>query len=541
MEQNEKEIVDRVEDLDQYKAPTPTETEEAQLPALPPEELPEDLDPEVKSALEEDIAETLEDIQDDIQQAEWEETHDDDADDDRERLTKSQLLKLLMKKQYLDLRQATEEEKPIDLAELLEELDENNRLVIFRLLKKEVAAEAFSYMSDDARADLIEAFSDSELVSALEEMSLDDAADLLEDMPAGVVKRVLAKSSRATRDSLNKLLRYPEGSAGSIMTPEYVRLRKNMTVREAISAIRQQGENAETVYTSYVVEKNRLLGVVSAKDLLLSDFDMPIEELMDDDVICVRVNEDQEDAAREMQHYDLTAMPVLDTEGMMVGIVTIDDAVDVLTQESTEDMHKMAAIMTEDADATYFSTSVWQQAKQRLPWLMILMLSATVTGMVTTHYESAFVTMPLLVSFMPMLMDTAGNCGNQTSTLMIRGMALDQVTPADILQVMGKELRIAVIIGAILGVVNGARILLMYGVLYAGQYENVWGYAITVSLSLFCAVVLAKLVGGSLPLLAKKIGLDPALMASPFVTTIVDACSLLLYFRIAMTVFGVFM
>ena len=237
MDQNENKIVDRVEDLDQYKQPTPTETEEAQLPALPPEELPEDLDPEVKSALEEDIAETLEDIQDDIQQAEWEETHDDDVDDDRERLTKSQLLKLLMKKQYLDLRQATEEEKPIDLAELLEELDENNRLVIFRLLKKEVAAEAFSYMSDDARADLIEAFSDSELVSALEEMSLDDAADLLEDMPAGVVKRVLAKSSRATRDSLNKLLRYPEGSAGSIMTPEYVRLRRNMTVREAISGV----------------------------------------------------------------------------------------------------------------------------------------------------------------------------------------------------------------------------------------------------------------------------------------------------------------
>ena len=538
---DENEIIDQVADLERHKRATPTATEEAALPQLPPEELPEDLSPEVKAALTEDIEETMEDIREDIREAERDEEREDDPDDERERLTKSQLLKLLMKKQYLDLRQATEEEKPVDLAELLEELDENNRLVIFRLLKKDVAAEAFAYMSDEARADLVEAFSDAELVTALEEMSLDDAADLLEDMPAGVVKRVLAKSSKETRDSLNKLLRYPEGSAGSIMTPEYVRLRENMNVKQALKEIREQGENAETVYTSYIVEKNRLLGVVSAKDLLLSDFETPIRDLMDDNVICVRATDDQEEVAREMQRYDLGAMPVLDAEGMLVGIVTIDDAVDVLTQESTEDMHKMAAIMTEDADATYFSTSVWQQAKQRLPWLLILMLSATVTGLVTTHYEGAFVTMPLLVSFMPMLMDTAGNCGNQTSTLMIRGMALDQVTPSDILQVMGKELRIAVIVGSILGLVNGLRILLMYGVFQTGKYDNVMGYAIVVSVSLFCAVVLAKIVGGALPLLAKKIGLDPALMASPFITTIVDACSLLLYFRIAMAVFGVMM
>ena len=538
MEQKNKHVIDQVEDLERQSNPTPTETSEADMPQLPPEELPADLLPEVKEALQEDIEETMEDIQEDIEQAEWEEKRDDDLDDDREVLTKSQLLKLLMKKQYLDLRAATEEQNPVDLAELLEELDENNRLVVFRLLQKEVAAEAFAYMSDDARADLVEAFSDAELVSALEEMSLDDAADLLEDMPAAVVKRVLAKSSKETRDSLNKLLRYPESSAGSIMTPEYVRLRESMTVKEALQAIREQGENAETIYTSYIVEKNHLLGVVSAKDLLLSDFDTPITELMDDNVICVRATDDQEEVAREMQRYDLGAMPVLDAEGLMVGIVTIDDAVDVLTQESTEDMHKMAAIMTEDADATYFGTSVWQQAKQRLPWLLILMLSATVTGMVTTHYEGAFVTMPLLVSFMPMLMDTAGNCGNQTSTLMIRGMALDQVSPTDILKVMGKELRIALIVGAILGLVNGARIMLMYGVFEAGKYQHVWAYALVVSISLFCAVVLAKIVGGSLPLLAKKIGLDPALMASPFITTIVDACSLLLYFRIAMAVFN---
>ncbi len=541
MEQQNKETITHVEDLNRQKDPTPTQTHEAILPELPPEELPEDLAPEIKEALEEDIAETMEDIREDIQEAVRAESREEEPDSERERLTKSQLLKLLMKKQYTDLRQATEEELPADLAELLEELDENNRLVVFRLLQKEVATEAFAYMSDEARTDLVESFSDGELVNALEEMSLDDAADLLEDMPAAVVKRILAKSSNETRESLNKLLCYPEGSAGSIMTPEYVRLKKNMTVQQAIAAIRQQGENAETVYTSYIVEKNRLLGVVSAKDLLLSDFDTPIAQLMDDNVVCVRATDDQEDVAREMQRYDFTAMPVLDAEGMLVGIVTIDDAVDVLTQESTEDMQKMAAIMPDDVDATYFATPVWQQAKQRLPWLLILMLSATVTGMVTSHYEAAFVSMPLLVSFMPMLMGTAGNCGNQTSTLMIRGLALDQVTTSDIFRVMGKELRIAAIVGAILGIVNGARILLMYGVFYHGQYDNVMGYAITVSLALFCAVILAKLVGGALPLLVKKVGLDPALMASPFIATIVDTCSLLLYFRIAMLVFDVYM
>ena len=513
-------------------------TVDAAEQALPVQELPADIPAEVRQKLAEDLNdEATEDLKQDMREAEKEEANDEEVKANPEMLTKSRLLKLLIKKQYVKLREVTEEEQPADLAELLEELDENNRLVVFRLLKKEVATEAFAYMSDEARDDLVNAFSDVELVSAIEEMSLDDAADLLEDMPAGVVKRVLEKSSRETRESLNKLLNYPESSAGSLMTPEYVRLREDMTVEQAFDAIRKQGENAETVYTCYVVERNRLKGVVSARSLLLSDRNIPVSEIMDDNVVAVKVTDDQEYVAREMQRYDFTAMPVLDNEGMFVGIITIDDAIDVLTDESTEDMQKMAAILPDDDATTYFGTSVWTHAKQRIPWLLILMLSATFTGMVTTHYEEAFVSLPLLVSFMPMLMDTAGNCGNQISTLMVRGLALGEVEPADFMRVLGKELRVSAIVGAVLGIVNGLRIYLMYTFLFPGQYANVMGYAIVVSVSLFFSVILAKLVGGMLPLAAKKLGADPAIMATPFITTIVDACSLILYFQIAQLVF----
>ena len=470
---------------------------------LPVQELPADIPAEVRQKLAEDLnEEATEDLKQDMREAEREEANDEEVKANPEMLTKSRLLKLLIKKQYVKLREVTEEEQPADLAELLEELDENNRLVVFRLLKKEVATEAFAYMSDEARDDLVNAFSDVELVSAIEEMSLDDAADLLEDMPAGVVKRVLEKSSRETRESLNKLLNYPESSAGSLMTPEYVRLRMDMTVEQAFAAIRKQGENAETVYTCYVVESNRLQGVVSARNLLLADPKTPITEIMEDNLVTVKVTDDQEFVAREMQRYDFTAMPVLDNEGMFVGIITIDDAIDVLTDESTEDMQKMAAILPDDDATTYFGTSVWTHAKQRIPWLLILMLSATFTGMVTTHYEEA---RPATVEG-----HTAGNCGNQISTLMVRGLALGEVEPADFMRVLGKELRVSAIVGAVLGIVNGLRIYLMYTFLFPGQYANVMGYAIVVSVSLFFSVILAKLVGGMLPLAAKKLGADPA-------------------------------
>ncbi len=449
------------------------------------------------------------------------------------RETKNQLLKLLLKKQYKELRELTTDLHPADLAQVLEEFDENNRLVIFRLLRKDIATEAFTYLSDDTRSEMVEGFSDAEIVNTLEEISLDDAADMLEDMPASVVKRVLAKSKKDTRESLNKLLRYPEYSAGSIMTPEYIRFRQDMTVREALLAIKKQGPDAETVYTGFVVEKNRLIGVISAKDLLLSDDDVKITELMDDNIITVQATDDQEDVARQMQKYDFTTMPVVDNEGMLVGIVTIDDAVDVLVDESTEDMQKMAAILPEDQAATYFGTSVWQHAKQRIPWLMILMLSATFTGMVTTHYEASFAAIPLLVSFMPMLMDTPGNCGNQVATLMVRGLALGEVHVKDIGKVLWKELRVSLTVGVILGAVNGIRILLMYH-----SDPDVIRYAIVVSISLFFAIVISKLVGAMLPLAAKAAHLDPAIMATPFITTIVDACSLVVFFRIAGVIFA---
>ena len=358
---------------------------------MPVQELPADIPAEVREKLARDLndKEAAEDLKQDVRDAEKEEARE--APPAPNKLTKSRLLKLLVKKQYVKLREVTEDMQPADLAELLEELDENNRLVVFRLLKKEVATEVFTYMSDEARDELVDEFTDIELITAIEEMSLDDAADLLEDMPAGVVKRVLEKSSPQTRESLNKLLHYPENSAGSLMTLEYVRLRKEMDVKQAFAAIRQQGEQAETLYTCYVVEKNRLLGIVSVRSLLLADLDTPITEIMDENVIAVRVTDDQEFVSREMQRYDFTAMPVLDNEGMFVGIITIDDAIDVLTEESTEDMQKMAAILPDDEATTYFGTSVWTHAKQRIPWLMILMLSATFTGMVTTHYEQAFV------------------------------------------------------------------------------------------------------------------------------------------------------
>ena len=451
---------------------------------------------------------------------------------------KKNLLDLLLRKRYRDIRDITSEMHPADLAEILDDLDQNNRLVIFRLLRKDVAAEAFSYMTDESINELVEGFSDMEIVNTLERISLDDAADMLEDMPASIVNRVLAKSKKETRDSLNKLLRYPEYSAGSIMTPEYIRIFKDDTVQDALKRIRQQGPDAETVYTCFVVEGRKLIGVVEVKDLLLADMEDPITDIMDDSFIAVNVLDDQEEVAMQMRKYDYTVMPVVDNEGMMVGIVTIDDAVDVLTDESTEDMQKMAAILPEEQAQSYFGTTIWSHAKSRIPWLLILMLSATFTGLITAHYESSFAVLPLLVAFMPMLMDTPGNCGNQACTLMVRGLALEEVHVTDIGKVIWKELRIALLVGGILAVVNGVRIYLMYNVFAKNPDPNALKYAVVVSVALLCAITMAKIVGAALPLIAKFFGADPAVMATPFITTIVDACSLIIYFHIAGIIFA---
>ena len=497
--------------------------------SLPMPELPADIPAEVRRKLAEDLSEeATEDLKQDVRDAEEEEARDEEVKANPEMLTKSRLLKMLVKKQYVKLREVTEEEQPADLAELLEELDENNRLVVFRLLKKEVATEAFAYMSDEARDDLVNAFSDVELVSAIEEMSLDDAADLLEDMPAGVVKRVLEKSSKQTRESLNKLLNYPESSAGSLMTPEYVRLRKEMNVSDALAAIRRQGENAETVYTNYVVERNRLLGVVSARSLLLADPQTPIADIMDDNVVAVKVTDDQEYVAREMQRYDFTAMPVLDNEGMFVGIITIDDIVDVIQDENTEDIKKMAAIIPSDED--YMKTSVWSLVAHRLPWLMLLMISATFTSTIITHFETLLSGAVLLTAFIPMLMDSAGNSGSQTSVTVIRNLALGEIELRDWPHVLAKEIGVAVVSGAALALVNFLRIIIFT--------STSMMIAAVVSVTLFCTVIIAMIVGCLLPIGAKKLGFDPAVMASPMITTIVDACSLMIYFLIATSMLG---
>lgn len=444
-------------------------------------------------------------------------------------MEKEEILQLLEEKSYRQLREATEDMQPADLAEMLEEMDLRQRLLVFRLMKKDVAAETFAYLDNDARSEMVEAFSDAELTSALEQMALDDAADLLEEMPASVVKRVLSRSDPHTRDALNRLLNYPADSAGSIMTPEYVRLRRGTTVADAFTAIRRQGEQAETVYICYVVERNRLEGVVTARDLLLANPDDAIDELMDENVIRVQVTDDKEFVANEMNRYGFMAMPVVDSEGFMVGIVTLDDASDVLIEEATEDIQKMAAIAAPPEDS-YFSTSVWAHARSRIPWLLILMLSATFTGMIITHYENAFAALPLLVSFIPMLMDTSGNCGNQSSTLMVRGLALGDIRPADILRVIFKEARVALLVGLVLAAANGLRIFIMYRDLRL---------AVLISVTLVLAILIAKLIGCSLPLLVQRVGLDPALMASPFITTIVDACAITIYFSIATRMFQI--
>lgn len=436
------------------------------------------------------------------------------------------VLALLDQKNYKQLRQLSEELQPADLAELLEDMEQQQRLLVFRLLQKEVAAEAFAYMEPDARGELVEALSDAKLTEVLEEMALDDAADVLEEMPASVVKRVLANSSKETREILNKLLHYPEDSAGSIMNAEYVRLGKELSVREAFNVIRRVGENAETVYICYVVERNRLIGVVTARDLMLASPEELVQELMDENVISVQVTDDKEFVANEMNRYGFLAMPVVDSEGMLVGIVTLDDATDVLIEEATEDIQGMAAI--HPSEDSYFATSVWAHARNRIPWLLVLMLSATFTGMILNHYEAAFAAVPLLVSFIPMLMDTGGNCGNQSSVLMVRGMALNEIQPRDAARVAFKEFRVALIVGGVLSLVNGIRVLLMYRDLRL---------AVLIAVSLLLAVIIAKLIGCILPLAVQRIGLDPALMASPFITTIVDACSITIYFGIATQMF----
>ena len=434
------------------------------------------------------------------------------------------LMQLLEERRFAALRDALQEENDIDIADFLESLDAEEATVVFRMLKKEMAAEVFSNLSADTQKVIVDSITDQEIVGIIEDLYVDDAVDALEELPANVVKRILKNAKPETRNLINQFLKYEENTAGSIMTAEFVDLKRGMTVAEAIAHIRRTGEDRETIYTCYVTGPSRVLeGVVTVKELLLSRDDQRIEEIMDDDVICVTTTEDREEVARTLAKYNLLSLPVVDQENRLVGIVTIDDAVEVMEQEATEDFEKMAAMSP--SEKPYLKTGVFTMARKRFMWLLVLMVSGMITGGILGQYEAAFASMPLLVTFIPMLTDTGGNAGSQSSTLVIRGMALSEISTKDLFAVMWKEIRVSLIVGIGLGAVNFVRLILTY----PGN-EMV---ALTVTLALVATVLIAKTIGGALPILAKFLKADPAIMAAPLITTIVDALSLIIYFTIA--------
>ena len=439
--------------------------------------------------------------------------------------------KLQSDKKYKTLRDVLSTMNPADIAAVFEDLEEERLPVLFRLLPKELAADTFVEMEPEAQELLIQGFSDSELKEVLDELYLDDAVDLVEEMPANVVKRILRQADPDMRASINELLRYPEDSAGSIMTTEFVSLRPQQTVEEAFRRIRRTGVDKETIYTCYVTDNaNHLIGIVTVRELLLSDYDDAIGSIMTPNVISVGTHEDQEEAARMCSRYAFLALPVVDGENRLVGIVTFDDAMDVIEEETTEDMEIMAAITP--SDKSYMRSGVLQIWKQRIPWLLLLMISATFTGIIITSFENALAAQVALVGFIPMLMDTGGNSGSQSSVTIIRGLSLEEIEFTDLFQVVWKEIRVAVLCGLCLALACYAKIMLIDRMLM-GNDAVTPAIALIVCLTLAVTVLMAKTVGCTLPILAKKIGFDPAVMASPFITTIVDALSLLVYFGIA--------
>lgn len=441
-------------------------------------------------------------------------------------MDKDIFIKLLAQREFKAVRSILDVMNEVDIASLLSTLSDKELALAFRLIPKDKAAEVFSNMDTSMQTYLVTMFTEKELKELLDDLYMDDTVDMLEELPANLVKRILATVSASDRSMINQLLNYPEDSAGSIMTTEYVDLREEMTVGQAMAHIKKTGIHKETIYTCYITERRKLVGIVSAKDLMTTDDDVPIKELMETEIISVYTHADQEQVAQLFTKYDLLALPVIDQDGRMVGIVTFDDAMDVMVDEATEDITKMAAI--NPSEKTYFETSVLQHAKNRIPWLLILMFTSIITGTIITRYENAFAAIPLLVSFIPMLMDTGGNCGSQSATLIIRGIALDEIRFTDLFKVMFKEFRISLIVGAFLAVANGIRIFI--------QYHNP-GLAVVIACSLMGTVIMAKLVGCILPLLAKKVNLDPAIMASPLITTLVDTFSILIYFNIATVLF----
>jgi len=434
------------------------------------------------------------------------------------------LKELLETKQYTCLRQELAELNDADIAGFLEELEEDQLIKVFRILPKDTAADAFSYLEIDTQQSIITRLSDKEAANIVNNLMADDATDLLEEMPANIVKRILANANAETREDINHLLRYPEDSAGSVMTVEYVDLRDDITVSEAIERIKKIGIDSETINICYVLDSKRtLLGTVALRYLLLSEPDEIIGEIMHENVVSIHTLMDQEEVARTFQKYDFTSMPVVDNENRLVGIITVDDVVDIMEEEATEDIEKMAAIIP--SEKPYMKTGVVSIWLKRMPWLLLLMISATFTGSIISGFEEALSRCAILVAYIPMLMDTGGNAGGQASVTIIRGLSLNEIEFVDIAKVMWKEIRVAALCGLSLAAANFAKLLIFDRVSIA--------VAITVCLTLLLAVLIAKMVGCTLPMFAKKLGFDPAVMASPFITTIVDALSLLVYFAIA--------
>ncbi len=434
------------------------------------------------------------------------------------------VVSLIEAKKISDLRKYLENINSADFPNILENIDDEKIIMVYRLLAKEKAAEVFVELDHDDQERLINCLTDKEIKNVMNELFMDDAVDLIEEMPANVVKRILANTKAEDRKIINELLKYPDDTAGSLMTTEFIDLKENMTVEKAFEFIKAKGLQKETVYNCYVLSSDRkLLGVLDIKNLLIAETDQLVKEIMDTNVIEVQTLEDQEEVSKMFDKYDLIAIPVVDKENRLVGIITIDDAIDVMQEETSEDFELMAGI-TSTTDDSYFKTSVFTHAKDRIFWLLLLMLSATITGTITTHFEGAISALPILVAFMPMLMDTGGNCGSQTSTLIIRGLATDEISTKDLLKVIWKEMRVAILVGTVLAIVNGIRIAI--------QYQNIL-IAIVVAITLILIVLAAKLIGGILPIVAKKLKLDPALMASPIITTIVDIFSVTVFFELS--------
>lgn len=437
--------------------------------------------------------------------------------------------KLLKSRKYSALRDIFTISNEADIAALFEDMPEETLPLLFRLLPKDLASDVFALMNSDYQEMLIKGFSDSELKEVIDELYADDAADLMEEMPANIVKRIIANTAPERRQAINELLKYPEDSAGAMMTIEYISLRPKMTVAEAIKRIQRTITDTETIYTCYITDDNRhLLGYMSIRTLLLAEPNEVIQDIMDDSVISVNTGEDKEDVAKKMSHYNFVTMPVVDAENRLVGIVTFDDAIDVMQDETTEDIQMMAAIAP--SEDSYFKTSDIKHARTRVVWLLVLMLSAALTGGIISGYEASFSAMPILVSFIPMLMGTGGNCGSQSSTLVIRGMAVDEIKPGDFFKVVWLELRVSLLLSVSLAIINAVRILIMY--------KNPM-LALLIALSIIGIVIMSEMIGCILPMLAKRLHLDPAVMAAPLITTIVDACSVLIYFNIACRIFGI--